>query len=52
VGAFTLDGMMIDRPVIAQARQTLAWADEQRSRGAEERESWGAEERRSGRAQV
>jgi citrate lyase subunit beta / citryl-CoA lyase len=26
VGAFTLDGMMIDRPVIAQARQILDWS--------------------------
>jgi citrate lyase beta subunit len=30
VGAFVLDGRMIDRPVIAQARQVLAWAEEQR----------------------
>jgi citrate lyase beta subunit len=28
VGAFVLDGRMIDRPVIAQARQVLAWAEE------------------------
>jgi citrate lyase subunit beta / citryl-CoA lyase len=29
-GAFVLDGRMIDRPVIAQAGQILAWAAEQR----------------------
>ncbi len=28
VGAFTLDGRMIDRPVIVQAEQILAWARE------------------------
>jgi citrate lyase beta subunit len=30
VGAFALDGRMVDRPVIAQAEQVLAWAEEQR----------------------
>jgi citrate lyase subunit beta/citryl-CoA lyase len=47
VGAFTLDGMMIDRPVIAQARQTLAWAEEHSGRGAQEehRGEPGADER-------
>ena len=28
VGAFTLDGRMIDRPVIVQAQQILAWSQE------------------------
>lgn len=31
IGAFTLDGRMIDRPVIAQARQILAWREEVRA---------------------
>jgi citrate lyase subunit beta/citryl-CoA lyase len=30
VGAFVLDGRMVDRPVIAQAEQILAWAEEPR----------------------
>jgi citrate lyase subunit beta/citryl-CoA lyase len=48
VGAFTLDGVMIDRPVIAQARQTLAWAEEHGAGGAREHETTATEEQRDG----